>query len=77
MAKRKPELILKVHIGGFFNDVEVEIWNDIRNASLSGNKVEVIRDNGEKTVVKSSDTDGIYKVYAVACAVIAGRNYGA
>lgn len=78
MAKKKPELIMTIPVGGPFNKMEVEIWNDIKSVRPFGpNKVEFTRDNGWKSEVVSSDTAGINKVFAVALAVIAGRNYGA
>lgn len=78
MAKKKPELTMTIPLGGPFNRIEVEIWNDIHSVRCIGlNKVEIIRDNGQMSTVTSSDAAGINKVYAVAVAIIAGRNYGA
>lgn len=78
MAKKNPELIMTIPVGGPFNKTEVAIWNDIRSVrTLSPNKVEFTRDNGWKSEVVSSDAAGINKVYSVAVAIIAGRNYGA
>lgn len=78
MAKKKPELIMTIPVGGPFDKMNVEIWNDIQSVrSLGPNKVEFTRDNGWKSEIVSGDAAGINKVYAVAVAVIAGRNYGA
>ena len=78
MAKKKPELILTIPVGGPLDRIEVEIWNDIHSVKTLGpNKVEIIRDNGWKSEVASYDAAGINKVYAAAIAIIAGRNYGA
>lgn len=78
MAKKKPEIIMTIPVGGPLDRIEVEIWNDTRSVRTIGpNKVEVTRDNGWKSEVASNDAAGINKVYAVAVAVIAGRNYGA
>ena len=78
MAKKKPELIMTVPVGGIFDKHNVEIWNDICSAQLVGpNRVDIIRDTGWKCTVESSDAAGINKVYAVAVAIIAGRKYGA
>jgi hypothetical protein len=78
MAKKKPELIMTIPVGGPFDKMEVEIWNDIQSVrTLGPNRVEFTRDNGWKSEVASGDAAGINKVYAVAVAVIAGRNYGA
>ncbi len=78
MAKKNPELIMTIPVGGPFDKIEVEIWNDIHSVRTIGpNKVEFIRDNGWKSEVVSSDAGGINKVYSVAVAIIAGRNYGA
>ncbi len=78
MAKKKPEMVMTIPVGGPLDRVEVEIWNDIHSVKTLGpNKVEFIRDNGSKTEVASYDASGINKVYGVAVAIIAGRNYGA
>lgn len=78
MAKKNPELIMTIPVGGPFDKINVDIWNDIKSVRpLGPNKVEFIRDNGWKSEVVSSDAAGINKVFAVALAVIAGRNYGA
>jgi hypothetical protein len=78
MAKKNPELIMTIPVGGPFDKINVDIWNDIKSVRpLGPNKVEFTRDNGWKSEVVSSDAAGINKVFAVALAVIAGRNYGA
>lgn len=78
MAKKKPELIMTIPVGGPFDRIDVAIWNDIHSVrTLGPNKVEFTRDNGWKSEVVSSDAAGIDKVYSVAVAIIAGRNYGA
>ena len=80
MAKtnKNPKLIMTIPLGGFFNRIEVDIWNDIcRVRKLDLNRVEFTRDNGLKSEIVSSDAAGIDKIYSVALAVISGRNYGA
>lgn len=78
MAKKNPKLIMTIPLGGPFNRIDVEIWNDICSVrKLSPNNVEFTRDNGWKSELVSSDVAGIDKIYSVAIAVISGRNYGA
>lgn len=79
MAKKKPKMIMTIPVGGPLDKIDVEIWNDIHSVRCIGlNKVELIRDNNSwVTTITSSDAAGINKVYAVAVAIIAGRNYGA
>ena len=77
MTKKNPKLIMTVHLGGFFKKVDIEIWNDICSVRKLENRVEFTRDNGFKYKFVSSDTAEVDEIYAIANAVIEGRNYGA
>jgi hypothetical protein len=50
MAKKNPELIMTIPVGGPFDKINVDIWNDIKSVRpLGPNKVEFTRDNGWKS----------------------------
>lgn len=76
-TNKKPEIVVSVPIGNYFNRQEVEIWNDIRSIESNGpNHIFIKRDNGETINLTYSDRERISMIKALALAVIAGRNYG-
>jgi hypothetical protein len=76
MAK-KPELILTFSYGFPYKNV-LPIYNDISSIKhINAYCIEIERDDGTVYEVNSRDTKEIDTAYAIAKAVIAGRNYGA